>query len=167
MAASDETQYSDEYWMRYALEQATLAADKNEVPVGAVVVVDNMLVASAYNRPIEGCDPTAHAEILALREAAEKLGNYRLLNASLYVTLEPCTMCVGAMVHARIARLVYGACEYKTGAVESAFQLLTADAHNHTIDVQSGVLEVPCREILQAFFKRRRDEKRKLKAQSQ
>lgn len=150
-------QYSDEYWMEQALEQAKIAYQKDEVPVGAVLVDDqNQLIFAYHNNPITSCDPTAHAEINVLREAAKKLNNYRVINTTLYVTLEPCSMCVGALVHARIKRLVYGAKEAKTGAIESQFQLLAANKHNHTIEVASGVLAEPCAQIMSQFFKQKR-----------
>ncbi len=154
-------QYDDNHWMMLALEQAKMAAKLNEVPVGAVLVNEqNELVAAAHNQPIYTSDPTSHAEINVLRKAAQHIENYRLINTTLYVTLEPCLMCVGAMVHSRIKRLVYGAKEYKTGAVESQFQLLEKDRHNHHITVTSGVLEDSCSEILTNFFKRRRQQKK-------
>ena len=143
--------------MQLALEQAQQAAAENEVPVGAVLVdADSNLIASGYNRPISGHDPTAHAEIVVLREAAKKIQNYRLVGTTLYVTLEPCVMCVGAMIHARVKRLVYGATEHKTGAIESQVNLLEQVLFNHQIEVQSGVLAQPCAEILSDFFARRR-----------
>jgi tRNA(adenine34) deaminase len=151
----------DEYWMQLAIEQATKAAELNEVPVGALLVNDQQqLIASAHNQPITQHDPTSHAEINVLRNAANKLKNYRLNNTTLYVTLEPCVMCVGAMVHARIGRLVYGAEEYKTGAVSSQFQLLKKNLHNHNILVTSGILADDCGLLLSDFFKRRRLEKK-------
>lgn len=143
--------------MELALQQAQLAAEQGEVPVGAVLVdADNQLLACAHNQPISASDPTAHAEVVALRDAAKKLNNYRLVNSTLYVTLEPCVMCVGAMVHARVKRLVYGAVEYKTGAIESACQLLQTTRFNHTIEVSSGVLQERCAAILSDFFAQRR-----------
>jgi tRNA(adenine34) deaminase len=114
------------------------------------------VLAASHNQPISAVDPTAHAEIRVLREAARNIDNYRLIDTTLYVTLEPCVMCVGAMIHARIGRLVYGAAEYKTGAIQSAARLLDDVRFNHVIEVQSGILEQPCREILSEFFARRR-----------
>jgi tRNA(adenine34) deaminase len=150
--------------MQLALEQAQQAANDNEVPVGAVLVdADNQLIASGYNRPIVAHDPTAHAEIVVLRQAARAVANYRLIDTTLYVTLEPCVMCVGAMVHARVKRLVYGAAEHKTGAIESRVQLLDQALFNHQIDVQSGVLEHSCADIMSDFFARRRAEKKSKK----
>ncbi len=152
---------ADEAWMQVALEQARLAADENEVPVGAVVVdADNQLIAAGRNSPIGRNDPTAHAEIMVLRDAALKIGNYRLIDTTLYVTLEPCVMCVGAMIHARVKRLVYGANEPKTGAIESSCRLLDDACFNHQIDIRGGVLAEPCADIMSAFFARRRAEKR-------
>jgi len=151
----------DEYWMGLALEQAQKAMALNEVPVGAVLIdSNNQLIASAHNQPISQHDPTSHAEINVLRKGALSLKNYRLINTTLYVTLEPCVMCVGAMVHSRIGRLVYAASECKTGAVNSQFQLLDDNRHNHNIMVTSGVLEAPCSQIISDFFKRRRLEKK-------
>jgi len=151
----------DEAWMRVALEQAQQAADENEVPVGAVLVdTDNQIIAAGHNSPIGRHDPTAHAEIIVLREAALKLNNYRLINTTLYVTLEPCVMCVGAMIHARVKRLVYGATEHKTGAIESSCRLLDDTRFNHQIEITGGVLEQPCADIMSRFFARRRAEKK-------
>jgi tRNA(adenine34) deaminase len=156
---------NDNYWMELALQQAQLAAEQGEVPVGAVLVDEgNNLLACGHNQPISANDPTAHAEVIALREAAKKLHNYRLVNSTLYVTLEPCVMCVGAMVHARVKRLVYGAVEYKTGAIESACQLLQTTSFNHSIEVSSGVLQEPCATILSDFFAQRRAAKQTLRA---
>lgn len=146
----------DEYWMQRALEQAQKAAAVDEVPVGAVIVKDNQLIAEGWNHPIQLHDPSAHAEMVALRQAGNVLNNYRLLDTTLYVTLEPCVMCVGAMIHARIKRVVYGARDPKTGAAGSVFDLLLSEKHNHKIDVTGGVLEAECREVLQRFFKIKR-----------
>jgi len=145
-----------EAFMRAALEQAREARRRNEVPVGAVVVLDGRIVGAGFNQPIASADPTAHAEIVALREAARRLGNYRLTGATLYVTVEPCLMCVGAMVHARVATLVYGAREPKAGAVESTQRAHEHAALNHRVAVVGGVLEDECRHVLQEFFKERR-----------
>lgn len=149
-------QNTDEHWMQLALEQARFAEEHDEVPVGAVLVRGDQLVASAFNHPIELHDPSAHAEILALRRAGEVLQNYRLVDTTLYVTLEPCPMCVGALIHARIRRLVYGAPDPKTGAAGSVFELLQSDRHNHRIEVTGGVLEDDCRDLLQQFFRNKR-----------
>jgi tRNA(adenine34) deaminase len=148
-----------EPFMRAALEQAREARRRNEVPVGAVVVLDGRIVGAGFNQPIASADPTAHAEIVALREAARRLGNYRLTGATLYVTVEPCLMCVGAMVHARIATLVYGAREPKAGAVESTQRAHEHPALNHRVAVVGGVLEDECGKELQEFFRERRGER--------
>lgn len=145
-----------ERWMLEALAQARLALERGEVPIGAVVVMNGEVAGRGENRPISSGDPTAHAEILALREAAARAGNYRLTGAALYVTVEPCLMCVGAMVHARIGTLVYGAAEPKTGAVRSTMRALDNPFLNHRFDVVSGVLEPECRDVLQQFFRTRR-----------
>jgi tRNA(adenine34) deaminase len=142
--------------MRYALNRARQAGERGEVPVGAVVVVDGELVAEGSNAPIETHDPTAHAEIVALRRAAAEARNYRLSGATLYVTIEPCQMCVGAMIHARVERLVYGAPEPKAGAIESAMHAHEHPALNHRMEVRGGVLENECREVIQRFFEGRR-----------
>jgi len=149
---------TDEQWMRCALNRARQAGARGEVPVGAVLVKDGELVAEGANMPIGAHDPTAHAEIVALRRAAAELRNYRLTGATLYVTIEPCQMCVGAMVHARIARLVYGAREPKAGAIESAMRAHEHPSLNHRIAVEGGVLEADCRDVLQQFFRERRAE---------
>lgn len=148
--------------MQLALEQAHKAATLNEVPVGALLVNEsNECIASGHNQPILSHDPTAHAEIVVLRDAARIVNNYRLINTTLYVTLEPCVMCVGAMVHARIKRLVYAATEYKTGAIVSSCQLLDNNQFNHQIEITSGVLQHSCAEVMSQFFERRRIEKKK------
>jgi tRNA(adenine34) deaminase len=149
---------TDEQWMRYALNRARQAAERDEVPVGAVLVKDGELVAEGFNQPIGAIDPTAHAEMVVLRRGAETLGNYRLPGTTLYVTIEPCLMCVGAMVHARIARLVYGTPEPKAGAIESAMKALDHPNLNHRFEVTAGVLADDCREVMQAFFRQRRAE---------
>lgn len=144
--------------MQQALTLARQAANDGEVPVGAVLVdgAEGLLLGQGRNGPIGRCDPTAHAEILALREAAAKMGNYRLPGAVLYVTLEPCMMCVGALVHARIERLVFGALEPRTGAVVSREQGLASSAHNHRVAVTAGVMQEDCTALLQEFFRERR-----------
>lgn len=142
--------------MRLALAEAAAADAAGEVPIGAIVVVSGDVVARAYNCPIGAVDPTAHAEILALRAAAQAVGNYRLVDAEVFVTVEPCLMCVGALVHARVRRVVYGAPEPKTGALGSALDALAIPTLNHRFSVTSGVLEDECRAIVQAFFARRR-----------
>lgn len=149
-------QFSHEHWMEQALLLASEAAKKGEVPVGAVVVLDNEIVGRGSNGPIYGCDPTAHAEIIALRDAAQRIQNYRLVDTSIYVTIEPCTMCLGAMVHARVKSLFYGAPERKSGVVDSNAQLHTADWLNHKLDVSGGYLEERCSQMISEFFAARR-----------
>jgi tRNA(adenine34) deaminase len=151
---------TDTQFMRYALNRAIEAGDRGEVPVGAIVVMDGEIVSEGYNQPIATSDPTAHAEIVAIRRAAAERGNYRLAGASLYVTIEPCQMCVGAMVHARIARLIYGAPEPKAGAIESAMRAHEHPSLNHRIEVTGGVLAAESREVMQAFFRGRRANER-------
>ena len=151
---------SDEYYMQQALELARLAQGVGEVPVGAIVVKDGDIVGRGYNRPIFSHDPTAHAEIVAMRDAAIRLGNYRLGECELFVTLEPCVMCAGAMLHARIARVVYGARDPKTGACGSVIDLFAERRLNHHTEVTGGVLAENAAALLQAFFgERRRSEK--------
>ena len=147
----------DEEWMRIAIDAARLAAQNGEVPVGAVIVDSSgeMLV-SASNLTITNSDPTAHAEIIALREAANKIGNYRLLNTTVYSTIEPCAMCAGALVNARVSRLVFGARDARFGAVETHFQIGNSEMLNHRIEVISGILFDECRELMQSFFRQRR-----------
>jgi tRNA(adenine34) deaminase len=146
----------DERWMEEALRLARMAEVADEVPVGAVVVCEGNIVGRGWNQVVSANDPCAHAEIVALREAARALGNYRLSGCQLYVTLEPCAMCAGAIVHARIARLVYGARDLKAGAVGSVMQMLNHPKLNHRVEVTEGVLAGRCMEILQAFFRERR-----------
>ena len=146
----------DVEFMREALKLAAKGRERGEVPVGAVVVLDGAVVGRGFNQPISTHDPTAHAEIVAIRDAAARLGNYRLTGATLYVTIEPCQMCVGAMVHARIARLVFGATEPKAGAVESAMRALDHPSLNHRVEATGGVLLDDCRQMMQAFFQERR-----------
>jgi tRNA(adenine34) deaminase len=146
----------DERFMRAALELAQEARIRGEVPVGAVVVVDDQVVGGGFNQPISTNDPTAHAEIVAMRAAALELGNYRLTGADLYVTIEPCQMCVGAMVHARIARVIYGTPEPKAGAIESAMRAHEHPALNHRMQAVGGMLEAECRAVIQEFFHSRR-----------
>jgi len=142
--------------MRAALAEARRALDQGEVPIGAVVSIDGAIVASGFNQPISTSDPTAHAEIVALRAAARAVGNYRLTGATVCVTLEPCAMCVGALVHARVGTLIFGALEPKTGAVQSTLKLLDDPSWNRHVDVVSGVLADDCRGIVQEFFRQRR-----------
>ena len=146
----------DEKWMKIAISEALLAMNENEIPVGAVLVQDNKLIVQAHNRPIKNNDPTSHAEIEVLRKAGEKLQNYRLPKTTLYVTLEPCAMCFGAMIHARIERLVFGASDPKSGVCGSTIDLSLKSIFNHQVSVSGGVLEHECKDILQSFFKLRR-----------
>ena len=142
--------------MRAALEQARRAFAAGEVPIGAVVVIDGEIVSAGFNQPIGAVDPTAHAEIVALRGAAVRVGNYRLTDATVYVTVEPCLMCVGALIHARVREVVYGAAEPKAGALVSAARAHETPGLNHRFDIVAGVLEQDCRELIQAFFRDRR-----------
>ncbi len=144
------------YWMETALLLAKKAEQAGEVPVGAVIVKDNQLIAEGWNQPISRHDATSHAEIMAMREAGKKLNNYRLIDTTIYVTLEPCSMCVGAMIHARIAKVIFAASEPRTGALGGAFNLLQVNQHNHTFAVESGLLEEESRMLLQQFFRARR-----------
>ena len=147
---------SDELWMEEALRCAQRALEMDEVPVGAIVVCDGKIIARGWNRNIADADPTAHAEIVALREAGATVGNHRLGDCELFVTIEPCPMCAGAMVHARIPRLVYGADDPKAGAVHSVMQVLNHPQLNHKLEVRGGVLAGRSAELLQTFFKKRR-----------
>ena len=150
--------HSDEYWMRHALELARRAQhEDDEIPVGAVVVsAEGELLGEGWNRNITESDPTAHAEVVAMRAAGRKLGNYRLLGATLYVTLEPCAMCAMAMIHARVSRVVFGASDPKTGAAGSVFDLLTDPRHNHRVEVRSGVLAEEASQHLTNYFRAKR-----------
>jgi len=139
-----------------ALEEASRARDAGEVPIGAVVAIGGAIVARGFNQPISSGDPTAHAEIVAIREAARAIGNYRLTGATLCVTIEPCLMCVGALVHARIGTLVYGAAETRTGAIVSTVRAVELPGHNHRFEVVSAVREDECRALMQAFFREKR-----------
>ena len=147
---------NDLEYMHLAIVQAEAAALRGEVPVGALIVLGDRILAAAGNRTITDCDPTAHAEMVALRDAAHKAGNHRLVGASLYVTVEPCAMCAGALVQARIAKLIYGADEPKGGAVRTCMQVLDAPALNHRVEVVSGVLAAESVKLLQSFFSARR-----------
>jgi tRNA(adenine34) deaminase len=147
---------SDENWMRYALQLAQQAALQGEVPVGAVLVQDDNILGEGWNQPISLNDPSAHAEMLAMRAAGQTAANYRLPNTTLYVTLEPCSMCAGAMIHARIARVVFGAYDPKTGAAGSLFSVLNDPRHNHQVQISGGVLAEECAELLRTFFRERR-----------
>ncbi|MCW8825974.1 MAG: tRNA adenosine(34) deaminase TadA [Gammaproteobacteria bacterium] len=146
----------DERWMQYALNLARQAAAENEVPVGAVLIHGDELLAEGWNQPIGHSDPTAHAEIQALRAAAERVGNYRLPDTTLYVTLEPCPMCAGAIVHARVGRVVFGAPDPRTGAGGTIFNLLQAPELNHRCEITAGVLADECGDLLRNFFRERR-----------
>ena len=146
----------DEKWMKIAISEANLAKNEGEIPVGAVIVQNNKLIVKAHNKPILNHDPTAHAEIEALRKAGRKLKNYRLLGSTLYVTLEPCAMCLGAMMHARIERIVFGTSDPKTGVCGSKTDLTSEAFFNHRIKVQGGVLEKETKNLLQSFFKSKR-----------
>ena len=146
----------DHFWMQHAIELANQAAKASEVPVGAVIVRNQELIGSGYNKPITNNDPSAHAEIVAIREAARKVNNYRLVDTTLYVTLEPCAMCASAMLHARISRVVFGAVDPKAGAIGGAINLFTAHTWNHKIKAEGGLLAEPCGAILRDFFQQRR-----------
>ena len=148
-----------ERWMREALRAAREAWERDEVPIGTCIVIGDQVIAVAGNRTRTDCDPTAHAEIVALREAARKIGNYRLTDAFVYSTIEPCAMCAGALIQARVRLLVYGATDEKAGAVQSHFSICDAPHLNHRVEVIKGVCESECRELMQEFFKaRRKDE---------
>lgn len=150
------TTTDDELWMEEALRAAQRALEAGEVPVGAVMVCDGRIVGRGWNRNIGDSDPTAHAEVIALREAGASIGNHRLAGCDLFVTIEPCAMCAGAMVHARIKRLIYGADDPKAGAVRSVMEVLNHPALNHAVEIRSGVLAGRSAEMLQEFFRSRR-----------
>nr|CAA6824901.1 MAG: tRNA-specific adenosine-34 deaminase (EC [uncultured Thiotrichaceae bacterium] len=150
----------NEYWMEHALKLADRAGDEGEVPVGAVLVRDGLVLGEGWNQPIAHHDPSAHAEIMAMRNAGVKAENYRLPGTTLYVTLEPCVMCSGAMLHARVDKVVFGAFDPKTGAAGSVFDLLKDPRHYHRMEVEGGVLQARCAEQLQSFFRRRRQAKK-------
>ena len=158
-------QLIDRKWMTHALSLADKAEALDEIPVGAVLVKDNKIVAEGWNLSIGNHDACGHAEIRVLREGGKKIQNYRLIDCTLYVTLEPCPMCAGALVHARVKRLVYGAGDYKTGAAGSVFNLLRSEKLNHQLEVTAGVLAEQCATKISDFFKRRRKEKKALKKQ--
>jgi len=153
---SESERDRDEQWMRLALEEACLAAREGEVPIGAVIIWRNQVIARSHNQPIARHDPTAHAEILAIREASEKMKNYRLTGMTLYVTLEPCIMCAGAILQARLARVVFGAGDPKGGGVGSLYRLLQDRRLNHSVEATAGVLQASCAEILSGFFREKR-----------
>jgi tRNA(adenine34) deaminase len=157
---------TDQSWMEEALRCAQRYLQSNEIPVGAVVVLENKIIGRGWNRNLTDADPTAHAEVIALREAAARISNHRLLNCELFSTIEPCAMCAGAMIQARIKRLVYGADDPKAGAVCSALQVLNHPRLNHKIEVRRGVLGDRCAELLQDFFRLRRSEQKNARAQS-
>lgn len=162
---ADETCVSeDEKWMRYALKLAEKAQAINEVPVGAVIVKEGRILGEGFNSPIQDHDPSAHAEMNAIRMAASNIQNYRLVDASLYVTLEPCPMCAGAIIHARLARVVFGASDYKTGAAGSVMQLLQSEKLNHKCVINGGILKAECAETISAFFAWRRSQIKAAKA---
>ncbi len=148
--------FSDEHWMEAALAEAAAAQDAGEVPVGVVIVLNGRIIAQGQNRNLRDNDPTAHAEIVALRSAGARLGNHRLEECEMFATIEPCPMCAGALVHARLKRLVYGAKDPKAGAVESVIPVLNHPRLNHCMEVAAGVLEARCSEILRSFFRVRR-----------
>ena len=150
---------TDEFYMAKALQLAEQAGAIGEVPVGAILVKDGEIVGEGFNQPISGCDPTAHAEIVAMRNAAKNLNNYRLSDCDLYVTIEPCTMCVGAMVHGRIRRVLFGALEPRAGALQSQLQLMDQSHYNHSIEWQGGVLAQECGDLISSFFRRKRKSK--------
>jgi tRNA(adenine34) deaminase len=152
----------DEEWMKIAISEANLAKNKGEIPVGAVLIQKDKLIAKAHNQPILNHDPTAHAEIEVLRKAGRKLKNYRLSGSTLYVTLEPCAMCLGAIMHARIERIVFGAPDPKTGVCGSKVDLTSEAFFTHKIKVDGGVLEAENKKILQSFFKSKRKEKKRI-----
>jgi tRNA(adenine34) deaminase len=154
------TDINDEYWMQQALQLAQQAGQCDEVPVGAIVVKDQTVIGQGFNQPIGMHDPTAHAEIQALRDAAKTVGNYRIIGATLYVTIEPCAMCAGAIVHSRIERVVFGAKEPKAGAIVSQTQQLDGEHLNHKVEYEGGVCHEACSTIVSDFFARRREEKR-------
>ena len=149
----------DEKWMRVAIDEAKLAMNKNEIPVGSVLIQNNKIIAQAHNQPIGNNDPTAHAEIQLLRKAGKQKENYRLIGSTLYVTLEPCAMCFGAMIHARVERIVFGALDPKTGVCGSCMDLNNENFFNHKISITGGVLEKESSNLLTLFFKSLRDKK--------
>ena len=156
MIEPDTIVTSDEEAMRLALDEAASASAAGEVPVGAIVTFDGRVVGAGFNQPIASVDPTAHAEVVALRAAARRLSNYRLTGTQLYVTVEPCLMCVGAMIHARVARVIFGAPEPKAGALISSSRAHETPGLNHRLQVTGGVLEEECRRLMQAFFEMKR-----------
>lgn len=154
------TDNNDEFWMRHALKLAQRAWDEGEVPVGAVLVHEGRVIGEGWNRPIGHHDPTAHAEMMAIRQGGKVIENYRLLETTLYVTLEPCVMCAGAMVHGRVGRLVFGAHDAKTGAAGSLLDVLRHPGMNHQVQIEQGILAEECAALLSNFFRQRRAEKK-------
>ena len=146
----------DKQWMQRAFELAQKAKEHDEVPVGAIIVYENKIIGEGWNQPISSNDPTAHAEIMALRDAGKNIGNYRLPDATMYVTLEPCAMCAGAIVHARLTKLVYAVDDPKTGACGSVLNLLQINEFNHKVEIEKGIMEDECRFLIQTFFKEKR-----------
>jgi len=163
---NDNSENNDQYFMQRAFELAQQAEQYNEIPVGAVVVYQGKIIGEGFNQSILLNDPSAHAEMIAIRQAGKHINNYRILDCTLYVTLEPCPMCAGLLVHSRISRLVYASPDLKTGAAGSAFDLVNNEQLNHQIAVTKGVMKEQCSQLLSAFFKRRRSEK-KLAKQAQ
>jgi tRNA(adenine34) deaminase len=149
----------DEKWMKIALQEALKAEKENEVPVGAILIKDNFIIARAFNQPISTNDATAHAEIQLIKKAGQKIQNYRLNHSTLYVTLEPCAMCFGAMIHARINRVVFGASDYKSGVCGTCVNFSKESYFNHKVKVTGGILEKECKDLLQRFFKMRRNQR--------
>jgi tRNA(adenine34) deaminase len=156
-SSAEKAPEEHERWMRVALQAAHEAQTRDEVPIGTCVVAGGELLAIAGNRTRSDCDPTAHAEVIALRQAAQKLGNYRLADATVYSTIEPCAMCAGALIQARVKLLVYGAADERAGAVESHFQICDAPHLNHRVQVIKGILATECRELMREFFRARRE----------
>ncbi|KXI27848.1 tRNA adenosine(34) deaminase TadA [Paraglaciecola hydrolytica] len=166
MTELNTQEQQDISWMDYALNLADKAEQQGEIPVGAVLVVNNKVVGEGWNQSISLHDPSAHAEMQAIRQAGQNLQNYRMLDATLYVTLEPCPMCAGLLVHSRITRLVFGAADYKTGAAGSIMNLLTNEQLNHQVEIVGGVEEQRCGEKISAFFRHRRAQKKAIKLSS-
>lgn len=160
---TEQIHEQDVYWMNHALMLADKAEQQGEIPVGAVVVVNNTIIGEGWNQSITLHDPSAHAEMQAIRQAGQVIQNYRILDATLYVTLEPCPMCAGTLVHSRIPRLVFGAPDYKTGSAGSVMNLVVNPQLNHQLVVQGGVLETDCADKISSFFKRRRAQKKAIK----
>ncbi len=147
---------NDVKWMQRALELAQKARAHDEVPVGAVIVHEDKIIGEGWNQPISSNDPTAHAEMIALRDAGNNVGNYRLPNSTMYVTLEPCAMCAGAIIHARLSKIIFAVTDPKTGACGSIFNLLQAEELNHKVEIDKGIMEDECRSLIQTFFKDKR-----------